>query len=61
MKITPKQIISAILVCLFVLLVLGGYFLCWPRYKEFQAKKLEIETKDEEIRLKGKRFNSNRS
>lgn len=52
MKITPKQIILAILVCLFALLALGGYFLCWPRYNEFQAKKSEIETKDEEIRLK---------
>ncbi len=52
MKITSKQIISIILICLFALLVLGGYFLCWPRYKELQEKKSEIETKDEEIRLK---------
>jgi len=52
MKINSKQIISIILICLFALLALGGYFLCWPRYKEFQEKKSEIETKDEEIRLK---------
>jgi len=52
MKITPKQIILAIIVCLFLLLVLGGYFLCWPKYQEFKDKKTEMETKSEEIRLK---------
>jgi len=52
MKITSKQIILIILVCLFALSALGGYFLCWPKYKEFQTKKSEIEIKDEEIRLK---------
>lgn len=52
MKITSKQIILIVLVCLLALLILGGYFLCWPKYKEFQEKKSEIETKDEEIRLK---------
>jgi len=52
MKITSKQIILIIIVCLFVLLILGGYFLCWPKYQEFRMKKVEIETKDEEIRKK---------
>ncbi len=49
---TSKQIILIILVCLFALLVLGGYFVCWPKYQEFKVKKSEIETKDEDIRLK---------
>jgi len=52
MKITSKQIILIILVCLFLLLISGGYFLCWPIYKEFQEKKSEMEIKDEEIRLR---------
>jgi len=49
MKITFKQIISAILICLFVLLALGGYFLCWPKYQEFKKKKTELEIKKEEV------------
>ncbi len=52
MKITFKQIIPIILICLFALLVLGGYFICWPKYQEFKDKKTELETKNEEIRLK---------
>ena len=52
MKITSKQIILIVLVCLFALLVLGGYFLCWPKYQEFKEKKIEMETKNEEIRIK---------
>ena len=52
MKITFKKIILIVLVCLFALLVLGGYFLLWPKYQEFKKKKTEMETKNEEIRLK---------
>jgi len=52
MKITSKQIILIVLICLLTLLALGGYFLCWPKYQEFKGKKVELETKDEEIRLK---------
>ena len=52
MKITFKQIILIILICLFILLVSGGYFLCWPKYQEFKEKKTEIEIKSEGIGLK---------
>jgi len=49
---TSKHTILIILICLLILLVIGGYFLCWPKYQEFKGKKIEIETKDEEIRKK---------
>ena len=58
MKITSKQIISIIIVFLFTLLALGGYFLCWPKYQEFIYKKTEMETKNEEISLKQAYFSS---
>lgn len=54
MKITSKQIILILLVCLLILLGLGGYFLLWPKYQELKIKKAEMEIKDEEIRLKEK-------
>jgi len=49
---TSKNIILIILVCLFALLASGGYFLCWPKYQEFDGRKTEIEIKNEEIRLR---------
>ncbi len=52
MMITSKHTTLIILICLLILLALGGYFLCWPKYQEFKWKKVEIETKDEEIRKK---------
>jgi len=52
MMLTSKHTTLIILICLLILLTLGGYFLCWPKYQEFKGKKVEIETKDEEIGLK---------
>jgi len=49
---TSKHTFLIILICLLIPLALGGYFLCWPKYQEFKEKKVEVETKDEEIRKK---------
>ena len=45
-----KYIPIIIILALIVLIALGGYFVWWPKYQEFSAKKKEIETKDEEIK-----------
>ncbi len=47
------RIIPIIIVIILIALILGGYFLLWPKYQEFKSKKLEVETKDENIRQKG--------
>ncbi len=52
MILTSKKITIILLICLFILLILGGYFLCWPKYQEFKGKKAELETKDEDIKSK---------
>lgn len=52
MMLTSKHTFLIIFICLLILLALGGYFLCWPKYQEFKGKKVEIETKNEEIRKK---------
>ncbi|MBZ9578059.1 type 4a pilus biogenesis protein PilO [Patescibacteria group bacterium] len=41
-----------IIVSILILLIVGGYFLGWPKYQEFGDKKLEVEGKDTEIRQK---------
>jgi len=41
-----------IAILLLVALVLGGYFLWWPKYQEFEGKRLELEGKDREIKQK---------
>lgn len=44
--------ILIIIVGFLILLVIGGYFLWWPKYQELGDKKLEVEGKDTEIRQK---------
>ena len=47
-----SRVIPVIIVIILIALILGGYFLLWPKYQEFKSKKLELETKDESIRQK---------
>jgi len=47
-----SRIILIVFIGLVLILVAGGYFLGWPKYQEFKAEKIELETKDEEIELK---------
>jgi type IV pilus assembly protein PilO len=47
-----KKIIPLLLVGAFVLLLLAGYFLWWPKEQEFGNKKKELEAKHKEIKGK---------
>lgn len=47
-----QRSILIIIVSFLILLIVGGYFLGWPKYQEFEDKKLEVEGKDTEIKQK---------
>lgn len=49
---TIKKIISIIFISIIILLIGAGYFLVWPKFQDFRAKRKEIEVKKEEITLK---------
>lgn len=44
-----SRIIPIVIIVLLFTLILGGYFFWWPKYQEFRNKRLELETKDENI------------
>jgi Tfp pilus assembly protein PilO len=47
-----QRTIPIIIVSFLILLIIGGYFLGWPKYQEFENKKLEVQGKDTEIKQK---------
>ncbi len=47
-----QRSILIIIVSFLILLIVGGYFLGWPKYQELEDKKLEVEGKDTEIKQK---------
>ena len=49
---TIKKIIPIIFISIIILLIGAGYFLVWPKFQDFRAKRKEIEVKKEEITLK---------
>lgn len=51
-----KKYIPLILALVFILLIGGGYFLISPKFKDLRIKKIEIETRDEEFRIKEEHF-----
>lgn len=45
-----SRLAPIISILLLVALALGGYFFWWPKYQEFDEKRLELQGKDERIR-----------
>lgn len=44
-----SRLILIVIVVLLIALVLGGYFLWWPKYQEIKTEKLKLEVKETEI------------
>lgn len=51
-----QRFIPIIIIGILILLIIGGYFLWWPKYQEFRNKRLEIEGKEADIRQKQEYF-----
>jgi Tfp pilus assembly protein PilO len=51
-----KKYIPLILVLVFILLIGAGYFLISPKYQDLKRKRAEVETRDEEFRVKEEHF-----